>query len=160
MVVLDHLFWYMTISLTTTSHPQVFPNECAFTIVGFLALAIFITLLINTICHCCTKKYDCKIAKTAREAAVAQPPTFCDKDNNNACLHNGGQAYGNVAHSEIFFFFLFFHCLDYPWSCLPAWADHLPPAQKLLEKVKIWHLNFSFTSWYYLIRLVVLLRMS
>jgi len=64
----------MTISLTTTSHPQVFPNKCAFTIVGFLALSIFVTLLINTIHHCHTNKCDCKIAKTAKEAAATQLP--------------------------------------------------------------------------------------
>jgi hypothetical protein len=94
----------MTISLTTTSHPQVCPNKCAFTVVGFLSLAIFVILLINTIHHCHAKKCDRKIAKSAEEAA--QLPTFHDEDNNNACLHNDGQAYGNIAHSEILFFLL------------------------------------------------------
>jgi hypothetical protein len=57
------------------------------------------------------RKCDCKIAKTAREAAAAQPPTFHDEDNNNACLHDSGQAYGNISHSEILFFSYFFAVL-------------------------------------------------
>jgi len=35
---------------------------------------------------------------------------------------------------EIYFFFLFFHCLDYPWSGLLASADYLPLLLKNCSK--------------------------
>jgi len=98
----------MTISLTTTSHPQVFPNECAFTIVGFLALAIFITLLINTSATVAPKNMTAKLPKQPGKQQWPSHLHFVTKTiTMPACTMVGRPMVMLLTQKSIFFSYFF-----------------------------------------------------